>query len=71
MKFRKHCFFVDLFVRVSNVVATSMYERLGYTVYRTVIDYYSGEKSDEDAYGETFVPVVGFLKTSMFCASSI
>lgn len=49
---RKHCFFVDLFVRVSNVVATSMYERLGYTVYRTVIDYYSGEKSDEDAYGK-------------------
>lgn len=46
---KKRCFFVDLFVRVSNVVAVNMYHRLGYTVYRRVIDYYSGEK-DEDAF---------------------
>jgi N-terminal acetyltransferase B complex catalytic subunit len=34
---------------VSNSVAITMYENLGYTVYRKVIEYYSGEK-DEDAY---------------------
>ena len=41
--------FVDLFVRVSNSVAITMYENLGYTVYRKVLQYYSGDK-DEDAY---------------------
>jgi len=38
-----------LFVRVSNQVAITMYKNLGYTVYRTVLQYYSGEV-DEDAY---------------------
>ncbi|KAK3092684.1 hypothetical protein FSP39_005865, partial [Pinctada imbricata] len=46
---KKHCYFVDLFVRVSNKVATDMYTKLGYGVYRTVIEYYSGD-IDEDAY---------------------
>ena len=79
---QKKCFFVDLFVRVSNVVAITMYkvsnfsqyrkecndhninklpkvgqfkslffllQNLGYVVYRTVLQYYSGE-TDEDAY---------------------
>lgn len=40
-------YFVDLFVRSSNVVAISMYEKLGYSVYRRVLGYYSGE---EDAF---------------------
>ncbi|CCX33861.1 acyl-CoA N-acyltransferase [Pyronema domesticum] len=46
-------YFVDLYVRVSNELAIGMYERLGYSVYRTVIDYYSGSRPgdpDEDAY---------------------
>ncbi|KAG7259592.1 hypothetical protein CRUP_018772 [Coryphaenoides rupestris] len=45
-------FFVDLFVRVSNQVAVNMYRRLGYSVYRTVIEYYSASNGDpdEDAY---------------------
>lgn len=47
---RKKCFFVDLFVRVSNDIAVNMYKKLGYVVYRTVLDYYSGDP-DEDAYG--------------------
>lgn len=49
---KKHCFFVDLFVRVSNSVAINMYKALGYTIYRTVLNYYSGhgEDNDEDAY---------------------
>lgn len=29
-----------------------MYQQLGYIVYRTVLEYYSGDP-DEDAYGET------------------
>lgn len=41
-------YFVDLFVRASNAVAIGMYETLGYTTYRRVIGYYSG---DEDAFG--------------------
>lgn len=51
---RKGGFFVDLFVRVSNQVAVNMYKRLGYSVYRTVIEYYSASNGepDEDAYGE-------------------
>lgn len=46
---------MDLFVRVSNQVAVNMYKRLGYSVYRTVIEYYSASNGepDEDAYGET------------------
>mmetsp|Transcript_7307 Transcript_7307/g.30267 ORF Transcript_7307/g.30267 Transcript_7307/m.30267 type:complete len:174 (-) Transcript_7307:168-689(-) len=40
-------YFVDLFVRVSNALAIGMYERLGYSVYRRVLGYYSGT---EDAY---------------------
>ncbi|KAG0712296.1 N-alpha-acetyltransferase 20 [Chionoecetes opilio] len=47
---KKRCYFVDLFVRVSNVVAITMYKKLGYIVYRTVLQYYSGDP-DEDAYG--------------------
>ncbi|PWN41527.1 putative N-acetyltransferase 5 [Ceraceosorus guamensis] len=35
-------YFVDLFVRPSNNLAVSMYEKLGYEVYRTVDKYYSG-----------------------------
>lgn len=49
--FRKRAYFVDLFVRVSNKVAINMYKNLGYIVYRTVLEYYSGDP-DEDAYGE-------------------
>lgn len=49
--FRKRAYFVDLFVRVSNKVAINMYKNLGYIVYRTVLEYYSGDP-DEDAYGK-------------------
>ena len=34
-------YFVDLFVRNSNVAAQKMYEQLGYIKYRTVLGYYS------------------------------
>lgn len=39
--------FVDLFVRQSNASALEMYTRLGYVVYRRVLEYYDG---GEDAY---------------------
>ena len=38
-------------MRVSNQVAVDIYRKLGYTIYRVVLEYYAGEK-DEDAYGE-------------------
>ncbi len=40
-------YFVDLFVRVTNVLAQIMYTGLDYHVYRRVLEYYSGE---EDAF---------------------
>lgn len=45
--------FVDLFVRKSNKVAQTLYEGLGYTVYRTVKEYYNDDLADpESAVGE-------------------
>ena len=35
------------FVRKSNALAIGMYSKMGYSIYRQVIGYYSGE---EDAY---------------------
>lgn len=52
-----NAFFVDLFVRVSNTLAISMYKRFGYSVFRQVLGYYSGE---EDAYG-MHVPACMFV----------
>ena len=45
---RYDTFFVDLFVRCSNSIAISMYEKFGYTLYRRVLEYYTGS-SPEDA----------------------
>ncbi|TKR87035.1 hypothetical protein L596_011512 [Steinernema carpocapsae] len=50
----KKCKFVDLFVRVSNDVACSLYKKLGYVIYRRITNYYSGSsvsgQSEEDAF---------------------
>ncbi|KAL5529512.1 NAA20 [Sanghuangporus baumii] len=47
-------FFVDLYVRCNNAVAIGMYEKLGYSVYRRVREYYGsvgpGKKDEEDAF---------------------
>ncbi|KAJ3009629.1 UNVERIFIED_CONTAM: N(alpha)-acetyltransferase 20, NatB catalytic subunit [Siphonaria sp. JEL0065] len=43
-------YFVDLFVRASNSVAINMYKGFGYSVYRTVLGYYSGVNDNENAY---------------------
>lgn len=42
---------MDLFVRVSNLPAIRMYEKLGYTVYRRILEYYTHEMNGEDAFG--------------------
>lgn len=65
--YRKGGFFVDLFVRVSNQVAVNMYKQLGYSVYRTVIEYYSASNGepDEDAYGELPFGVVSLRGSQM------
>ncbi|CAH7670779.1 acyl-CoA N-acyltransferase [Phakopsora pachyrhizi] len=50
---QQRCYFVDLFVRVSNDLAIEMYEKFGYSVYQRVLNYYSGYKADyyeEDAF---------------------
>ena len=44
---------MDLYVRESNKLAIKLYESLGYSVYRRVVDYYSddvgGKMKGEDA----------------------
>jgi N-terminal acetyltransferase B complex catalytic subunit len=44
-----NAYFVDLFVRASNALAISMYEKFGYVRYRRVLGYYSGQDT-EDAW---------------------
>ncbi|KAK9457723.1 acyl-CoA N-acyltransferase [Dipodascopsis uninucleata] len=47
-----NAYFIDLFVRASNLLAINMYKDFGYSVYRRVVDYYSGEPGEpsEDAF---------------------
>ncbi|KAA1128878.1 N-terminal acetyltransferase [Puccinia graminis f. sp. tritici] len=52
---QQSCYFVDLFVRLSNSLAISMYEHFGYSVYQRVLKYYSGggvgdHLDEEDAF---------------------
>lgn len=69
--------FADLFVRVSNTVAISMYKKLGYTVYRRVLGYYSGEEDafdmrkalSRDAEGASVVPLKRPIKAEEMFAS--
>ncbi|KAF9255315.1 acyl-CoA N-acyltransferase [Marasmius fiardii PR-910] len=52
-----HGLFVDLYVRCVNTIAIDMYERLGYSVYRRVKEYFRGReipgeggRDEEDAF---------------------
>uniref|UniRef100_A0A7E4V8R5 N-alpha-acetyltransferase 20 n=1 Tax=Panagrellus redivivus TaxID=6233 RepID=A0A7E4V8R5_PANRE len=45
----QNCYFIDLYVRISNKVAVEMYTKMGYIVYQQIIEYYSGE-DPEDGY---------------------
>jgi N-terminal acetyltransferase B complex catalytic subunit len=40
-------YFVDLFVRSSNSIAIQMYQKFGYSVYRRVLEYYSGVNAED------------------------
>lgn len=42
--------FVDLFVRVSNTLAITMYQKMGYAVYRRILGYYSSPGEEEDGF---------------------
>jgi N-terminal acetyltransferase B complex catalytic subunit len=43
-----NAYFVDLFVRASNHLAISMYQtKFGYSTYRRVLGYYSGEEPED------------------------
>ena len=42
-----NAFFVDLFVRASTTLAIKMYEKFGYSTYRRVLGYYSGELPED------------------------
>ena len=42
-----NAFFVDLFVRSSNRLAISMYEKFGYVRYRRVLKYYTGDDAED------------------------
>lgn len=55
-------YFVDLYVRKSNVVGSQMYEKMGYIVYRRVLGYYGGGdgEEEEDALGTNDVIDVSF-----------
>lgn len=45
--YRGKMFYVDLFVRESNKSALEMYRKMGYTVYRRILDYYSGFRNED------------------------
>lgn len=45
---------------MSNTVAINMYKNLGYIIYRTVLEYYSGSP-DEDAYGNIHLSIVEIM----------
>lgn len=42
-----NAYFVDLFVRNTNHLAQKMYEKFGYSTYRRVLGYYSGENPED------------------------
>lgn len=47
-----NAYFVDLFVRKSNLRAIRFYESMGYSVFRVVKDYYGENVNDPSAGGE-------------------
>jgi N-terminal acetyltransferase B complex catalytic subunit len=50
-----NAYFVDLFVRKSNHLAVNMYEKFGYSTYRRVLDYYSGEHPEGQSHVRSLV----------------
>ena len=69
----RQCYFVDLFVRKSNRTAIDFYEKLGFSVYREIREYYSGPNPEnafdmrkalsKDVGKESVVPVGRIVTT--------
>lgn len=55
-----NAYFVDLFVRSSNTLAIRMYEKFGYSTYRRVLGYYSGELPEDALDMRKALPRYGF-----------
>lgn len=47
---RDNAFFVDLYVRTDNLLAVSLYNKLKYSIYRHILEFYS---ANYDAYGSS------------------
>ncbi|KAL9110023.1 MAG: hypothetical protein Q9227_005362 [Pyrenula ochraceoflavens] len=45
-------FFIDLYVRASNKLAIDMYKKMGYSVFRRVVDYYQDDPTGKSNKGE-------------------
>ncbi|KAI5303900.1 hypothetical protein KEM56_007075 [Ascosphaera pollenicola] len=48
----QNAWFVDLYVRASNKIAVDMYQKMGYTVFRRVKNYYCDDPSGMSEEGE-------------------
>jgi N-terminal acetyltransferase B complex catalytic subunit len=46
-----NAWFVDLYVRSSNDLAINMYRKMGYSVFRRVVDYYSDDPTGKNQGG--------------------
>ncbi len=55
-------------MRASNGLGHSVYTKMGYVIYRRVLNYYSGKDDDEDALGKSSVasiePVVSLSQNN-------
>ena len=48
---QKEGWFIDLYVRASNSLAIGMYRKMGYSVYRRVVDYYNDDPTGQSKTG--------------------
>lgn len=64
-----NAYFVDLFVRSSNTLAIRMYEKFGYSTYRRVLGYYSGELPEDALDMRKALP--RYIMCSILSASNI
>ena len=63
----KKAYFVDLFVRESNINAIKFYENVGYSIYRRVIQYYRHSGKKEDALDMRKCMDIDKNKKSLIC----
>ena len=52
---RDNAFFVDLYVRTDNQLAVSLYNKLNYSVYRHILEYYG---SGLHGYGKLLISAI-------------